>query len=331
MNNSQYPHTEQKLVCLDGETLYHCGADSDSHWSVFDDICDVTVWNRTAPELVVERLRGATMALTNKTVIDAAAITALPDLKYIGVLATGYNVVDVAAATAAGITVTNIPAYSTASVAQQAIALLLAITNRVETYATEVSRGRWTSCPDFTFRIEEWHELAGKTFGVVGFGNTGRATAAIAASLAMQIAVYTSKDAAQLPAGYRKVDLDTLFAESDVVSLHCPLTPQTQGLVDASRLSRMKHSAILINTGRGPLVVDMDLAEALVQGRIFAAGLDVMATEPPLPGNPLLSAPRCYVTPHVAWSSVEARERLLDIAVSNVKAFLAGKPENVVH
>lgn len=319
-----------KLVCLDGATLYPCEPVPDKHWSAFDGICDLTVWDRTAPSDVVARLHDADMALTNKTVIDAATIAALPRLKYIGVLATGYNVVDIAAARAAGITVTNIPAYSTASVAQHAISLLLAIVGRVETYAMEVSRGRWTACDDFSFRIEDWHELAGKTFGVVGFGNTGRATAAIAAALGMDIAVYTSKEQSQLPAGYRKVDLDTLFSASDVVSLHCPLTPGTKGLVDARRLASMKQSAILINTGRGPLVNAADLADALVHGRIFAAGIDVLENEPPRAGDPLLPAPRCYITPHIAWSSVEARERLLRMAVDNVRAYLGGKPVNVV-
>lgn len=319
-----------KLVCLDGATLYPVSPEPDSRWGALSSICDFTVWDRTASSDVVERLRGAQMALTNKTVIDSAAIAQLPELKYIGVLATGYNVVDTEAAGAAGITVTNIPAYSTASVAQHAIALLLAIISRVESYACEVSRGRWTVCQDFTFRIEDWHELAGKTFGVVGFGNTGRATAAIAAALGMNIAVYTSKKQSELPDGYIKVDLDTLFTDSDVVSLHCPLTPSTKGLVDARRLDMMKPSAIVINTGRGPLVNAADLAEALVKGRIFAAGLDVLDNEPPHFDNPLLAAPRCYITPHVAWSSVEARERLIGIAAENIKAYLEGKPINIV-
>lgn len=319
-----------KLVCLDGATLYQVEPAADARWNALSAICDCTIWERTAPEDVVARLGGAQMALTNKTVIDAAAIAQLPDLKYIGVLATGYNVVDIEAARAAGITVTNIPAYSTASVAQHAIALLLAIVNRVETYASAVSRGQWTACRDFTFRIQDWQELAGKTFGVVGFGNTGRATAAIASALGMKIAVYTSKEQAELPDGYVKADLDTLFAESDVVSLHCPLTPDTAGLVDARRLGMMKPSSILINTGRGPLVNARDLAEALVQGRIFAAGVDVLDNEPSHFDNPLLAAPRCYITPHIAWSSVEARERLLGIAIENIKAYLGGKPINIV-
>ena len=323
-------HDNMKLVCLDGATLYQVQPTLDARWETISALCDCTIWERTAPGELVERLKGAQMALTNKTVIDAAAIAQLPDLKYIGVLATGYNVVDTEAAKAAGITVTNIPAYSTASVAQHAIALLLAIVNRVETYASAVSRGEWTESLDFTFRIQDWHELTGKTFGVVGFGNTGQATAAIAAALGMRIAVYTSKNQSELPEGYVKVDLDTLFAESDVVSLHCPLTSETAGLVDARRLGMMKPTAILINTGRGPLVNARDLAEALVEGRIYAAGVDVLDNEPPHFDNPLLAAPRCYITPHIAWSSAEARERLLGIAVENIKAYLGGNPINIV-
>lgn len=321
-------HSDIKLVCLDGATLYSV---DDSRWGAFDDVCDLTVWERTPDDKVVERLRGASMALTNKTPVTAEMIAQLPDLKYIGVLATGYNIVDTEAARKVGITVTNIPAYSTASVAQHAIALLLGICNRVETYAAEVSRGVWTACADFTYRIGDWHELAGKTFGVVGFGNTGRATAAIAAALGMHIAVFTSKEQSQLPEGYEKVTLDRLFADSDVVSLHCPLTPETRGLVNASRLRAMKPSAILINTGRGPLVNARDLAEALVEGSIYAAGLDVLDFEPPHFDNPLLAAPRCFVTPHIAWSSVEARQRLLEIAVANVADYLYGEPKNVVN
>jgi len=319
-----------KLVCLDGATLYPVSPELDTHWSRLSALCSTTVWERTSADDVVERLRGAQLALTNKTVINAEAISQLPDLKYIGVLATGYNVVDVEAAKAAGITVTNIPAYSTASVAQHAIALLLAIVNRVEQYAVEVSRGRWTASHDFTFRIENWHELAGKTFGVLGFGNTGKATAEIAAALGMKIAVYTSKGQSQLPAGYSKVDIDTLFTESDVVSLHCPLTTDTRYIVDARRLAQMKSNSILINTGRGPLVNAGDLAEALVSGRIYAAGLDVIDNEPPHLDNPLLAAPRCFITPHIAWSSVEARERLIGIAAENIKAYLDGNPINIV-
>lgn len=319
------------IVCLDGHTLFENNGEMHSQWQRLAQFGSIAVCERTPAVKVVDRLADADIALTNKTPITAADIARLPYLRYIGVLATGYNIVDIEAARAAGIVVTNIPAYSTASVAQHAIALLLAIVNRVESYSQAVSRGRWTACPDFTFRIEEWHELAGKTFGVVGFGNTGRATAAIAHSLGMNIAVFTSKNESELPEGYVKMELDELFSRCDVVSLHCPLIPATLKMVDARRLRLMKKTAILINTGRGPLVDETALAKALVAGKIYAAGLDVLSTEPPRPGNPLLSAPNCYITPHVAWSSVEARNRLMDIEIANIKAFLEGNPINVVN
>ncbi len=317
-----------KLVCLDGATLF---PSDDSRWNAFRDLCEFTVCDRTDLADVVDRLQDADMALTNKVPILSEELIGLPQLKYIGVLATGFNNVDTESARESGITVTNIPAYSTASVAQHAISLLLAITNRVESYALEVSRGRWISCPDFSFRIEDWHELAGKTFGVVGFGHTGSATAAIAAALGMKIAVCTGKPQSKLPEGYVKMNFGDLLRESDVVSLHVPLTPDTRHMICAETLGLMKPSAILINTGRGPLVDAGALACALCDRKIFAAGVDVLDNEPPQPGNPLLAAPRCFITPHVAWASVEARERLLDIAVENVRSFLAGNPQNVVN
>ncbi len=316
------------LVCLDGATLYPAGS---KEWNIFNfPGVKLKVFDRSTPGQVVERLKGASMALTNKVPIDAVAMAALPHLKYIGVLATGYNIVDVKAAADAGIVVTNIPAYSTASVAQQAISLLLAITNKVESYAKAVKVGAWEACPDFSFRIEPWHELADKSFGVVGFGNTGRATAAIAAALGMKILVFTSKSQEQLPQGYVKTELDDLFRQADVLSLHCPLTSDTHHLVDERRLSLMKPSAIVINTSRGPVVDERALANAMKNGTIRAAGLDVLSTEPPAHGNPLISAPRCFITPHVAWSSVEACSRLMKIAADNILAFLNGSPVNIV-
>lgn len=316
-----------KIVCLDGGTLYPV---TDSVWGRFADFADFEIYDRTDEAQIAERCSGADMVLTNKVPFTAETIAALPSLKYIGVLATGYNIVDVKAAAAAGITVTNIPAYSTRSVAQTAIALLLAIVNRVEHYAAANAAGRWAQSPDFTYRDFDWTELAGKTFGVVGFGNTGSATAAIAAALGMKIAVYTSKDQASLPEGYEKVPLDDLFAKSDVVSLHCPLTDSTRGLVNARTIGLMKPSAIVINTSRGPVVDEADLARALNDGRIAAAGLDVLSQEPPSKECPLLSARNCFITPHLAWASVEARERLFDIALGNVEAYVSGKPTNVV-
>ncbi len=317
-----------KLVCLDGYSLYPA---DDSRWGLFAEYADVEIYDRTAREEIVERVGDAEMVLTNKVPFNAATIAALPSLKYIGVLATGYNIVDTEAAAKAGITVSNIPAYSTMSVAQQVFALILAITNRVEDYARGVSEGKWSSCADFTYREREWPELAGKTMGIVGFGNIGKAVAAIAAAFGMTVAVFTSKRADELPAGYVKMELDELFAKADVVSLHCPLTPETRGMADARRLGLMKRSAILINTARGPLIDDAALAKALAEGKLYGAGLDVMSSEPPAADNPLLKAPGCFITPHIAWASTEARDRLMRIAVGNVAAFVSGKPVNVVN
>ncbi len=318
----------RKLVCLDGATLY--GA-VDQAWEAFAaEGIAIVVYDRTPPGEVAARLAGADYALTNKTPITAATIAACPGLKYIGVLATGYNIVDTSAAAAAGVAITNVPAYSTSSVAQTAIALLLALAQQVETYGRLDSQGRWSACPDFHYRLSSWHELAGKTFGVVGFGNTGRATAAIAAALGMKVAVATSKDAASLPEGYRKTDVDELFATCDVVSLHCPLTPDTASMVDAGRLATMRPGAMLINTARGQLVDEQALAAALNESRIAGAGLDVLCQEPPQADNPLLSAPHCIVTPHMAWSSAEARQRLTEEAAENFHAFLRGERRNTV-
>ena len=318
----------RKLVCLDGATLY--GA-VDQAWEAFAaEGIEIVVYDRTPPGEVAARLADADYALTNKTPITAATIAACPGLKYIGVLATGYNIVDTSAAAAAGVAVTNVPASSTSSVAQTAIALLLALAQQVETYGRLDSQGRWSACPDFHYRLSSWHELAGKTFGVVGFGNTGRATAAIAAALGMKVAVATSKDAASLPEGYLKTDVDELFATCDVVSLHCPLTPDTASMVDSSRLATMRPGAMLINTARGQLVDEQALAAALTEGRIVGAGLDVLCQEPPQADNPLLSAPHCIVTPHMAWSSAEARQRLTEEAAENFHAFLRGERRNTV-
>lgn len=316
------------IVCLDGATLYPA---DDSRWAVFAEIADFEVYDRTSPDQIIARAADAQMILTNKVPISAETIAALPHLKYIGVLATGYNIIDTQAAREAGIAVSNIPAYSTRSVAQTAIALLLAITNRVEHYARENSRGRWADCPDFSYRDLEWTELAGKTFGVIGFGNTGSATAAIAATLGMNIAVATSKSQQQLPEGYRKMSIDEIFENADVLSLHCPLTPDTAGLVNAARLAKMKPSAILINTSRGPVVDEQALANALNNRTIYAAGLDVLAQEPPAHDCPLLAATNCFITPHIAWASTEARQRLLKIALENARAFINGNPQNIVN
>ncbi|MDE6787561.1 MAG: D-2-hydroxyacid dehydrogenase, partial [Muribaculaceae bacterium] len=290
------------------------------------------VYDRTAPVETIERSAGAEILLTNKTIIDRNIIEKLPDLRYIGVLATGYNVVDTAAAREKGIVVTNIPAYSTDSVAQMVFSLLLAITNNVEHYTADNRAGRWSRNADFCYWDYPLTELAGKTFGIVGFGNIGSKVARIALAFGMKVLALSSKPADVLPAGVKKADgLDQLLNESDVLSLHCPLTDSTKHLINASTLAKMKPSAILINTGRGPLVDETALAEALNSGALRGAGVDVLSCEPPTIDNPLLYARNCYTTPHLGWATVEARQRLMDIAVANVANFIEGTPTNVVN
>lgn len=315
-----------KIVILDGYGMNP----GDMSWQPIEELGELTVYDRTAPADVVKRAGGAQIVLTNKTVLDAAAIDALPDLRYIGVLATGYNVVDIAAAARRGIVVTNIPAYSTDSVAQMVFAHLLAITNRVEHYAADNRAGRWSHCPDFCYWDEPLHELAGKTIGIVGLGNIGSAVARIALAFGMKVKAFTSKEPSALPAGVVKASMDEIFTTSDVVTLHCPLTDSTRHLVNAARLAQMKPTAILINTGRGPLVDDRALADALNDRRIYAAGIDVMTIEPPAADNPLLSARNCFITPHQAWATTEARHRLLAIAAANIRAYLAGSAINTI-
>ena len=309
-----------KIVVLDGYALNP----GDLSWTGMESLGDLTVYERTSPSEVLERSAGAEVLITNKTVITAEHMAALPQLKYIGVLATGYNVVDIDEARNRGIVVTNIPAYSTASVAQMVFAHVLNITQRVGYYATENANGRWTNSVDFCYWDTDLVELDGKKMGIVGLGNIGRATARIAQAFGMEVLVVTSKEQSALPEGMKKVTLDELFAQSDVVSLHCPLTPDTKEMVNAARLQTMKPSAILINTGRGPLVNEQDLADALNGGRIAAAGLDVLSVEPSVTGNPLLGARNCFITPHIAWATKEARVRLMDIAVNNLKSYQEG-------
>ena len=309
-----------KIVVLDGYALNP----GDLSWTGMEALGELTVYERTSPLEVLERSAGAEVLITNKTVITAEHMVALPQLKYIGVLATGYNVVDIDEARNRGIVVTNIPAYSTASVAQMVFAHVLNITQRVGYYATENANGRWTNSVDFCYWDTDLVELDGKKMGIVGLGNIGRATARIAQAFGMEVLVVTSKEQSALPEGMKKVTLDELFAQSDVVSLHCPLTPDTKEMVNAARLQSMKPSAILINTGRGPLVNEQDLADALNEGRIAAAGLDVLSVEPSVTGNPLLGARNCFITPHIAWATKEARIRLMDIAVNNLKSYQEG-------
>ena len=288
-------------------------------------------FDRTPCELTVERAKNADMVLTNKVVFDKQVMEQLPKLKYIGVLATGYNVVDTAEAKKRGIIVTNIPAYSTSSVAQLAIAHLLHITNNVAIHDEAVHKGEWGRCPDFTFTLSPQMELANKSFAVVGLGNTGKATAEIAHALGMKVIAFTSKQQSELPIYINKVSsLEELFSKADVLSLHCPLTPTTKHIINKEHLALMKASAIIINTGRGPLIDEQALADALNDGRIYAAGIDVLTEEPPVSGSPLLTAKNCHITPHIAWATLAARQRLMNIAIENVKAFLMGKPQNVV-
>ncbi|WP_448790568.1 D-2-hydroxyacid dehydrogenase [Bacteroides graminisolvens] len=315
-----------KIVVLDGYGLNP----GDLSWDAVSQLGELTVYDRTSSEEVIARSAGAEAILTNKTVITAEIMEALPDLKYIGVLATGYNVVNVGAAREKGIVVTNIPAYSTPSVAQMVFAHILNIAQQVQHHSEEVRKGRWTNNADFCFWDTPLIELREKKIGLVGLGHTGYNTARIAIGFGMQVTAYTSKSSLQLPPEIKKRTLDELFSECDIVSLHCPLTDETKELVNAERLRLMKPTAILINTGRGPLVNEQDLADALNAGKLYAAGLDVLSSEPPKADNPLLTARNCYITPHIAWASLEARTRLMDILVENIKAFQAGKPVNNV-
>lgn len=317
-----------KIVVLDG----YAGNPGDLSWAGLEALAgECRVYDRTAPSQLLERAAGAQVLLTNKTVIDRSAIEALPQLRYVGVIATGYNIVDTQAACEHGVVVTNVPSYSTASVAQMVFAHLLNITNSVQHYTDEARAGKWSSCADFSYTDTTVIELSGKTMAVVGFGHIGSAVARIALALGMRVMAVTSKDQSALPQGVAKASLDEAFAQCDVLSLHCPLTTSTRGLVCRERLATMKPTAIIINTSRGPVVNEQDLADALNSGTIAAAGVDVMSQEPPEAHNPLLSARNCHFTPHIAWASHEARERLMNIVVSNVAAFIAGRPVNVVN
>lgn len=316
------------IVVLDG----YAANPGDLSWDGLREFGEVTVYERTSPEQVLERAQGAQVILTNKVLITADLMDQLSELRYIGVLATGYNVVEIPAARKHGIVVTNIPAYSTMSVAQMVMAHLLNITNRVALHSQAVKEGKWQTCKDFSFTLTPQIELDGKTFGIVGLGNTGTATARIAQSFGMRVLAYSSKSREVLnEKGIEKVEnYEQLFREADVLSLHCPLTDETHHLVNAERLSWMKSTAILINTGRGPLIDETALAQALNEGRIMAAGVDVLLQEPPRKGSPLIGARNCFITPHIAWATQAARTRLINIAVANVKAFMEGKPQNVI-
>jgi len=316
-----------KIVVLDG----YCLNPGDLSWDALNTLGEVRVYDRTPPASAIDRIGDAEAVLLNKIPLSAETLAACPSLRYVGVLATGYNVVDVAAAASRGIAVTNIPTYGTASVAQHAIAMLLNATNQVARHARVSRRGEWSRNPDWSFAVTPLIELAGKTIGIVGFGRIGQQTARIAAALGMKVLAYDHKmDAAPADFPFTWISLRGLLEESDVVSLHVPLFPDTKGLINAQTLKRMKPSAILINTSRGPLIDEEALAEALQSRTIAAAALDVLCQEPPAEDNPLLRLDNCVITPHVAWATREARERLLGMAVDNLRAWLAGSPQNVV-
>lgn len=316
-----------KIVILDGYTENP----GDLSWDGFAMLGTLTLYDRTAESTVVSRIGDAEIVYTNKTPITAKTLAACPNLRYIGLLATGYNVVDVTAAKAHGITVTNIPSYGTAAVAQFAIAMLLEICHHVAHHSDAVHAGRWTANPDWCFWDYPLIELDGKTMGIIGFGRIGQATGKIARALGMRVLAYDShpNDAGRAIGEY--VPLDDLLRASDVISLHCPLFPETQGIIHAGNIEKMKDGVILLNNSRGQLVVERDLANALNSGKVYAAGLDVVSTEPIQPDNPLLTAKNCSLTPHISWAPKESRQRLMDIAVENLRAFLAGSPVNVVN
>lgn len=311
-----------KICILDGYSLNP----GDLDWSPVERLGDVTLFDRTPADKIVERAADADIVLTNKVPFSADTLRQLPRLRFICVLATGYNIIDTEAAARQGVVVANIPAYSTMSVAQMAFAHILNITNHVASYAREVADGKWTNCPDFCFWDSALTELAGKTMGIVGLGNTGMTTARIAVALGMKVVALTSKSADTLPEGITPAPLDDVLASADVVSLHCPLTPSTRHLINAASIAKMKPSAILINTGRGPLVDEQAVADALNGGRLAAFGADVLSQEPPRGDNPLLSARNCFLTPHIAWATLEARTRLMSTATENVRQFIAGEP-----
>lgn len=317
-----------KITVLDGYALNP----GDLSWEGLKELGDVTVYDRTEAADILSRSAGAQLILTNKTPLSAETLAQLPELKYIGVLATGYNVVDIKAAREQGIDVANIPTYGTASVAQMAFAHILSFTQRVKEHDAAVKEGRWTSAADFCFWDHPLIELQGKTVGVIGFGRIGQKFADIAEAFGCRVLAY---DAYHSDQSQRKdfawAELDELFASSDIISLHCPLFPETEGIINKENLAKMKSSALIVNTSRGPLINEQDLAAALDAGVIAGASLDVVSTEPIKEDNPLLKAKNCWITPHIAWATFEARARLMQIAIDNAASFLAGKTENLVN
>lgn len=313
------------IVVLDGYTLNP----GDLSWEELSQLGNLKVYDRTAPDEIVNRAKDAEIILTNKTILNKETLSALPKAQYIGLLSTGANVVDLAYTKEIGIPVCNVPAYSTASVAQMTFALLLELTSRVGEHNQSVINGEWTKSVDFCYWKVPLAELEGKTIGLIGLGHIGKQVARIAHAFDMKVMAFRKNQEAI--EGITYCDPDTLFTSSDFISLHCPLTDETQQIINASSLKKMKSSAIIINTGRGPLIDEQALADALNEGRIAGAGLDVLSQEPPKNGSPLIGAKNCYITPHIAWASKAARERLYTIVVKNVQAYLKGNPVNVVN
>ena len=316
-----------KLVVLDGFTVNP----GDLSWEPLGLLADCTIYDRTAEPEILERARGAEILFTNKAPLRADTLASLPSLRYIGVLATGYDIVDVEKAAQHNILVTNVPEYGTYSVAQMVFALLLELTNKMGIHHEAVRQGAWSRSPDWCFWQAPTVELMGKVMGVVGYGRIGRAVAQIALALGMQVIVTSSRRPEALPPEVRWEPLDDLLAQADVISLHCPLRPSTRGMINAERISQMRPSAFLINTARGALIVEEDLANALRSGRLAGAAVDVLTAEPPSSSNPLVAAPNCIITPHIAWATTEARARLLGTAVANLGAWLNGSRQNAVN
>ena len=314
-------------VVLDGFTLNP----GDLSWEALERLGPTQIHDRTPPELILPRAGDATIVLTNKTALTRETLGALPKLKYVGVLATGYNVVDIAFARERGILVTNVPGYGTNSVAQFTFALLLELAHHVGHHSKTVQEGRWSRSADFCYWDSPLLELHSLTFGVIGFGQIGRAAAKLAEAFGMRVVVHNRSRPTDLPSHYGFVSLDDLLRESDVVSLHCPLTPENKQFINAQRLSLMKPTAFLLNTSRGPLLDEQAVANALNEKRLAGAAVDVLSVEPPSADNPLVAARNCLVTPHIAWATRAARARLMDIAIDNIRAFMAGTPRNVVN
>ncbi len=316
-----------RIVVLDGYTLNP----GDLSWEDLEALGQCSIYDRTPAEQTIQRADGAEIVLTNKTVLSAEVIARLKALRYISVLATGYNIVDIEAARKRGIPVSNVPIYGTESVAQMVFAHILNLTQNVAHHAQTVRNRRWCTSPDFCYWDMPLIELQGLTLGIIGFGRIGQATARLALAFGMKVIIYDIVTPSQMPQRCRMMELEDIFRLADIVSLHCPLTAQTEKLVDEHRLSLMKPTAFLINTSRGPLIDEQALADALNNAKIAGAGLDVLAIEPPTKVNPLLKAKNCYITPHIAWATRAARQRLLKVTVDNVAAFLASKPQNVVN